>query len=80
MPPAGEDVVHVVEVRGSLTWLLGLVRFEAAHIPGLLRHEDVCQSQQTALKLASNLQRNRPGISVSSSRLLLQFSVVSRGQ
>lgn len=43
------------------TWLLGLVGLEAAYVPGLFSHEDLCQLQQAALKLGRHLQTQHEG-------------------
>lgn len=45
----------------SPTWMLGFVGLQAANVPGLLGHEDLCQLQQAALELGRHLQTQDEG-------------------
>lgn len=44
-----------------ITWMLGLIWFQAAYVPGLFSHEDLCQLQQAALELGRHLQTQDEG-------------------
>lgn len=62
----------------GFTWLLGLVGLDAAHVPGLLGHQDLSQTHQTVLELSHHLERRRMFAAVCRQRYIVIIIVTFR--